>query len=80
MELVIGTKNRPSLVLDGPPCVGEHWSCFWVSKLGRCRRALAPHYSSMVHEKSACTAFVSNGRTLEELERGASVIAMRSNG
>lgn len=58
-------------------CIGAGHCCDWVSQGGRCQRAMAPNYSSLAHGKVACTAFMLNGRTLEELERGASVIAMR---
>lgn len=67
---------RPKSVTDGPSCVGETWCCFWISRLGRCRRALAPHYSSLVHDKTACSAFVANGMTIEEMQRGANIVAL----
>lgn len=61
-------------------CIGQGHCCDWVSQGGRCQRTLAPNYSSLAKGKMACSAFMLGGRTLEELERAATVIAVRRNG
>jgi len=72
-----------SKIFDPEPglrCVSRDHCCDWVSQAGRCQRTLAPNYSSLAHGKVAYSAFMLEGRTLEELELASTVRAMHSNG
>lgn len=56
--------RRPLALAAGRPCSTETWACDWISEAGRCQKALAPNYSSLVEGKAGCTAFRCAGRPL----------------